>query len=382
MRSPRVQSIDLLRGAVMMIMALDHIREFTHADSQIFQPDDLRRASALLFFTRWITHFCAPVFMLTAGIGAFLWARGKTRRQLSRFLLTRGLWLIALELLVVHLAFNFNFDYGFIILNIFWALGWSMICLAGLCRVPMPLLTGFCITIIAVHNLMDKLPFKSWIWNFLHQIGVVQFHGTTIVFAYSLIPWFAVMALGYCVGPVFTWEPERRRRFLIGWGIGLAIAFIVIRALNIYGDPVPWQHQFRPVLSFLRVNKYPPSLDFLLMTLGPALIVMGLLEKVRASAKNPFLIFGRVPLFYFVVHIFLIHAGAILLSYFKYGDGSFFFNPLPSMGGPAKLFPPNYGFSLGVVYAFWVTLIVVLYPLCRWFAGVKQRRTDWWLGYL
>ena len=366
----RLQSVDVLRGAIMVIMALDHCRDFTHAPAlaRTFQPEDLTRASSFLFLTRWITHFCAPVFMLTAGLGAYFWARrGKTTAELSRFLLLRGLWLIFLEVTVSHLALFFNFDYSVLVVVILWALGGSMIALAGLVWLPARLLLPLSLVVILGHNLFDKIPAERFgsaagLWNVLHQQGLFRLFGQPIFIAYPLVPWIAVMAAGFALGPVFQWEPARRRRVLVAIGISLTIAFVINRALNVYGDPRPWAAQASPlftVLSFLNCAKYPPSLDFLLMTLGPALAVLGWLDRVSLSAANPLVVFGRVPLFYFLAHLFLYHGAGVILGHWVPG-----------------------GFGLTGVYVIWITGVVLLYPVCLWFARLKDRRRDWWLGYL
>src|SRR5579884_2851439 len=378
----RLQPIDTVRGAVMILMALDHVRDFMHSAAFAFSPTDLTRTTAAIFFTRWVTHFCAPVFMFTAGLGAFLYARNRTRSQLARFLWTRGLWLIVLELIVVHLALSFNFDYHFLVLNVLWALGWSMVALGALIHLPVRVLTILSVATICLHNALDRVQAAQLgalgpLWNLLHQIGAIQIGGRTIVAAYPFIPWFAVMAAGYCCGPLFLLDPDRRRRILVWLGAGLSVAFVAVRALNIYGDPAPWS---KTLLSFLNCQKYPPSLDFLLMTLGPALLVMGLLEGVMLRPGNPLVIFGRTPLFYFVIHLFVIHAAAVLLGVVRYGEAGWALTTMPSMGGPK--FPADYGYSLGVIYAIWICVVAAMYPLCRWFAGVKRHRTDGWLSYL
>src|SRR5271165_1591298 len=387
----RVQSIDILRGAIMIIMALDHTRDFLHSAALSFSPEDLSRTTAAIFFTRWITHFCAPVFMLTAGLGAFLRAqrRGSTN-ELSRFLWTRGLWLVILELTAVRFALYFDFDYSFTIVTVLWALGFCMIALAALVYLPRRALAIVSCALILFHNLADRVTAASfgkaaWVWNLLHQPGLIKLGGVAIAVAYPLIPWIGVMAAGYCLGPVFLWEPDRRQRFLLRLGVGLTAGFILIRALNIYGDPLPWSHQSSALMtlcSFLKCMKYPPSLDFLLMTLGPAIAVLGLLDRVRLSKANPLLIFGRVPLFFFVVHFFVIHGLALLLAYGRYGVAGLHLTTLPGMSMSGNTFPADYGFSLWVVYIIWIAVVVAMYPACRWFAGVKQRRHDWWLSYL
>jgi uncharacterized membrane protein len=389
----RLQSVDALRGAVMIIMALDHVRDFVSSAAMSFSPTDLSRTTASLFFTRWITHFCAPVFAFTAGMSAFLWMRGdRTKGQLSRFLVTRGLWLIVLELTVLRwiLFLQFGWTNQLIILSVIWMLGLSMIVLAGLIYLPTSWLAALSVVVIAAHNYFDSVTPASfgraaWLWDILHVQSVFPLFGANLLVAYPLVPWFAVMALGYCFGPVLRWDRARRQRVLISLGIALTIAFVVIRAWNRYGDPAPWSTQHSTLftaLSFLNCTKYPPSLQFLLMTLGPALIVMALLERARFSETNPLIIFGRVPFFYFAVHLAVAHVFAILLGVIHYGAHSFLLLPAPSMGSPASVFPPNYGYDLWVVYAVWIAVVAMLYPVCRWYAGLKQRRHDWWLSYL
>ena len=328
----RVTSVDALRGLVMIIMALDHTREYFHTGAMTFQPEDLTRTTAVLFFTRWITHICAPVFMFTAGIGAFFWLnRGRTVSQLSQFLRKRGLWLVFLELTVLHFAMAFSLVKGFVFLSILWALGWSMVALGFLVRLPVRPLAVVSIAVVALHNLADPVRAGQFgaaapLWNVLHQPGLFRVDGAFVVAAYPLIPWFAVMALGFCFGPVVTLDPARRRRCMLRLGLGLTLAFLVIRAINIYGDPNPWSTKIpgMTVLSFLRCTKYPPSLDFLLMTLGPALLLMAGLDRLTLSRSNPLLIFGRVPLFYFLVHFFVIHLLTIPFALIRYGRTPFF----------------------------------------------------------
>jgi uncharacterized membrane protein len=386
----RIRSIDALRGLIMIVMALDHTREYFNRSAFQFQPDDLSRTSAALFFTRWITHFCAPVFFFTAGLGAFFWlTHGRTPKQLTRFLVTRGLWLVVLELTVLRLLMYFSLFKGFVALTILWALGWSMVALGFLARLPVRVLAVLSILTIVLHNLADPVSATqfggaAWIWNLLHELGVFKAGSVTFLVAYPLVPWFAVMAAGYCFGQVVALEGEARRRWMIRIGCGLTLAFLIIRWINIYGDPAPWSTKFpgMTVLSFLRVNKYPPSLDFLLMTLGPAILLLGLLDKVRFSDKNPLIVFGRVPLFYFLLHFFVIHLLAILFALVRYGRADFLLHPSPSLGGPAGLFPTDYGYSLGVTYLVWISVVIMVYPLCRWYSRVKARRNDWWLSYL
>jgi uncharacterized membrane protein len=389
----RLSSIDALRGAVMILMALDHTRDFFHIGAMSFSPTDLAKTTPALFFTRWITHFCFPVFMFTAGMGVFLRGQRKhTPGQLSRFLWTRGVWLMVLELTVMRLAYDFNFSSRFILLLILWIFGICMIVMAALVRLPVRWLAALSVIFIAFHNCLDGIPASQFgsaapVWNLLHQPGVFSFAGNTVLVTYPLIPWVAVMAAGFCFAQAFRWEPAARQRIMTRIGMALIVAFVVIRAVNLYGDPAPWSVQKSgvfTVLSFLNCTKYPASLDFLLMTLGPSLLVLACLDRRGLKATNPLVVFGRVPLFYFILHFYAIHGLAVLMALVRYGRPAltFMFNPLPSMGGPRQLFPANFGYSLWVVYAVWVLIVLSLYPLCRWFARVKAERTDWWLGYL
>ena len=377
----------------MVLMALDHTRDFVNRAAMLFLPTNLARTTTALFFTRWITHFCAPAFAFTAGIGAFLWMRrDRTTGQLSRFLITRGLWLMFLEVTLLRgiLFLDLGWHNRLILLSVIWMLGLSMVVLAGLVHLPRRVLLVLSLLVIATHNLLDPIQPMSlgrfaWLWDILHVLSPFPVHGALVLAAYSLVPWFAVMAAGYCFGPVLRWETVRRQRFLIRLGLGLSLAFVIVRAWNRYGDPVPWSAQHSTwftVLSFLNCTKYPPSLQFLLMTLGPAMIALALLERVKFSRGNPLIVFGRVPFFYYVVHLAVIHGIAILLNYFRYGWTSFLLIPAPSLGGEAKLFPGNYGISLRATYVVWIAVVALMYPMCRWFAGLKERRRDWWLSYL
>jgi uncharacterized membrane protein len=365
----RVQSVDILRGAIMIIMALDHVRDFFHSSAQEFQPTDLTRTTVALFFTRWITHFCAPVFMFTAGLSAFFWARNKTKPELSRFLWTRGLWLVFLELTLVQFALLLQFNYNPVILNVLWALGFSMIALGCLIYLPVGVLAFLSTAAIALHNFADKVNADQFggfgpLWMILHQQSMFKLAGHTVIVAYPLIPWIGVMAAGYCAGQFFTLEPEHRRRLLVQLGLGMTVAFLIVRAINVYGDPARWSPQSSPiftVLSFLNTAKYPPSLDFLLMTLGPALAVLGWIDRVTLSPANPLLVFGRTPLFYFLGHLLVAHAAA----------------------AACQVFIPGWkGFDLAGTYAVWIAVVTLMYPLCRWYGQVKQRKKSWWLSYL
>jgi uncharacterized membrane protein len=391
---PRIQSVDALRGAIMMLMAIDHIRDYLARSAQQFLPTDLTRTTPAIFFTRWITHFCAPVFMLTAGLGAYLWmTRGHhSKGELSRLLISRGIWLIVLEVTVLRLIFfsQISCTANPVILIILWAIGISMIGLAGLIYLPMRVIAAVSIAIITLHNLLDSVSAErfgraAWIWDILHQQNVFAFQAIHFVTAYPVLPWIGVMAGGYCLGTVFEWDAHRRRGFLLRMGLALAAAFVVVRAVNHYGDPLRWSPQASPVftvLSFLNVSKYPPSLDFLLMTLGPAMVVMAWLEQFHFHFTNPLIIFGRVPFFYYGAHLLLAHLIEIGMNFVRYGAKSFLLIAPPSMGSSSQLFPVDYGYRLWTVYAVWVVVLLLLYPACLWFARLKQRRHDWWLTYL
>jgi uncharacterized membrane protein len=370
----------------MIVMALDHTREFFHFSAMHFQPEDLTRTTTAIFLTRWITHFCAPIFMFTAGLGAYFWlGRGRTRPQLSAFLAKRGLWLIVLELTAMHLALFLSLTSGMTMLTILWALGACMIFLALLIYLPVRVLAVVSVLMIALHNLADGIRPKqfggaAWLWNILHQPGVFTIGSEPVVLAYPLVPWIGVMALGFCFGSVMELDAPRRERRMLKLGAAMTAAFLVIRYINVYGDPNPWDgHTF---LSFLRCTKYPPSLEFLLMTLGPGLLMLAWLDRRQFAKTNPLIVFGRVPLFYFVLHLFLIHALEFPLALARYGTAAFLLKPLPSMGGVAKFYPADFGYPLWAVYGIWITVVVIMYPLCLWFAGVKERRRDWWLSYL
>ena len=391
----RLLAVDALRGAVMIIMALDHVRDFVHRGAMSgASPTAIATTTPVLFLTRWVTHLCAPVFMLTAGMGAYFYLNrnspaeaGHRKARLAWFLISRGLWLIVLEVTLMQLAYNFDVASTYpIFLLVLWALGACMIVLAGLIWLPIPLIAGLSIAVIVLHHLADGVRVQG-AWILLHQVGAFPFAGRLAIAPYPLVPWFAVMALGFCLGPVFSWDPPTRRRFLLRAGIAATIAFLVVRVINAYGDPSRWAWESSAtltVLSFLNTSKYPPSLLFLLMTLGPALVLLSWLGDRQLSRSNPLIVFGRVPLFYFVLHFFAAHAAIVLLSLAKYGTAAFgfVFQPVPSMGGPAKSFPPEFGYDLWVAYAVWIAIVIALYPVCRWFAAVKERNRSWWLSYL
>jgi uncharacterized membrane protein len=380
----RLESIDVVRGVIMILMALDHTRDFFGIPGQ--NPTDLANATAALFLTRWITHFCAPVFFLLTGTGSYLSLRRRSKRELSGFLLTRGLWLIFLELVVARcLAYQLNVDYRVTMLLVLWALGWAMIALAVLVYLPASVVTAFGIVLIAGHNLFDGVRSASPLWSILHVPGFVLNTPEHIVFvAYPLIPWIGVTAVGYGLGQVYSWDAERRRAFLLRLGVALSLAFLVIRGLNIYGDPSRWTRQksaLFTVLSFLSTTKYPPSLLFLLMTIGPALIFLGAVDRRTPGVLRPALVIGKVPLFYYLLHFALIHLLAVITCFVRVGSAHWMFES-PDLAHYPFSPPPGWGSSLPVVYLVWAFVVVAMYPLCRWFAALKARRRDAWLSYL
>jgi len=360
----------MVRGAVMVIMALDHTRG-AWSDAS-FDIMDVRITTVALFLTRWITHFCAPVFVFLAGTGAFL--SKKPKPELSKFLVTRGLWLIFLELTLVHFGFYLNLDPHWIFAQVIWVIGCSMIVMAALIHLPLPAVAAFGIVMVLGHNAFDGVE-GNWLWTFLHvKKRMYPIEGVTFYNMYTLIPWVGVMAAGYAFGAVL-----RNRTLLLRIGAAMLGLFVVLRSFNIYGDDRPWSMQPTAVfslLSFVNTEKYPPSLQFLLMTIGPAIIAIALLEKKH---DGPLVTFGRVPLFFYLLHTPLIHGSAAVAAWFRYGGFSFLTqNPSPQ----GKLYlPPGYGYSLPVVYLVWISVILILYPACKWFAALKKRRSDAWLSY-
>jgi uncharacterized membrane protein len=405
----RIDSIDLLRGIVMVIMMLDHTREFVHSGALLFDPLDLSRTTVWLFLTRWITHFCAPVFVFLAGTGAYLqFARGKSKSELSRFLITRGLWLIILEVTVVRAAAFFNLDPRFLfLLQVIWVIGFSMVALAALIHLPLKVVAGFGLVMIAVHNYFDRFPVTPWrgpgtavpswgakLWMLFHQPGVFpigpNFPSPLAFVLYPLIPWIGVMAVGYAFGALYKKDAAMRKRWLLIIGGAATLVFVLVRAIDKYGDPQHWARQKNfifTVLSFINTTKYPPSLDYLLMTLGPAIIALYFFEWSGGAGiatagswlRSFFVTFGRVPLFYYVLQWITAHTISVILhAVFGKPVRWLFQTPIDWFTNP----PHGNGFSLIVVYVSWISGVLLLYPLCKWFAAVKARRKDWWLSYL
>ena len=382
-------SLDILRGLVIVLMVLDHVRDFLHVDSARFDPLDPAHTTALLYATRWITHLCAPTFVFLAGASAWLQrARGKGTPQLSLFLLTRGLWLVLLEMTVLGFGWSFSIPY-LLFFQVIWAIGCSMIALSACVWLPRTGVLALGVLIVLAHNLLDPLmpeqfgPYAK-LWMALHVQGIFSHAGAPyLLLAYPVIPWFGVMLLGYGMGQLFLLPAPRRDRVLVGLGLAMIAAFAVLRYFNLYGDPHPWQAQpsfGQSVMAFLAVEKYPPSLFYVLATLGPVFALIPLIERWRGGAARFLLVFGSVPLFVYVLHIYLVHALSIVLRALTGQSLAGQFDLMRvSVTHPQLL---QSGYSLALVYAAWIAVVLALYPLCRWFAALKRRRHDWWLSYL
>ena len=389
----RLDAIDILRGIVMVIMMIDHTRDFVNAQGFLFDPTDVTRTTVPLFFTRWITHFCAPLFVFLSGASIYLQKmRGKTR--LSSFLLKRGLWLVLLELTLLKVVIWFTLGGTFLwLIQVIWVIGVGMIMMAALVRLPTWVSGALGIAMIALHNLTDGVrvaqnapAFSQKLWIVLHQGGPLPLWtgGPTVLVLYALIPWIGVMAAGYAFGAVYTLEWPQRRKLLVQLGAACVLAFVALRYINIYGDPAKWSFQPRgaamTVVSFFNVTKYPPSLIFLCMTLGPGILALAAFEGWQRDSriKDFFRTFGRVPLFYYMLQWIWAHTAAITLGILAGKSVAYLFRGLPDMYVSA---PKDAGFSLPVTMLAWLVGVFALYPLCKWYAGVKARRKDWWISY-
>ncbi len=383
----RIDSIDILRGIIMVIMALDHVRDFFHIQAMTGDPTDMSTTTPVLFFTRWITHYCAPLFVFLSGTSAFLTGQRRSKKELSLFLLKRGLVLVLFELTLFNFFFSFNPFFSVTGLQVIWVIGLSMIILSALIYLPLKTLFIIGIIMVAGHNLLDRfnadgIMAGNLFWGFLHQSHITPYAPNRMIFVlYPLIPWPGVMLLGYCMGSWYVQgvSAEFRKKKLLLAGTIVTLAFFVIRFINIYGDNIPWSTQREPVitmLSFFNVTKYPPSLLYLCMTIGPALLLLPWLEQTKASFTKYVVIFGRVPMFYYLLHFFLIHFACMII---------FFLNGHTISEAPTGMIwfrPVEFGYPLWVVYLIWITLVVLLYPLCKWYSKYKATHTDWWLSYL
>jgi uncharacterized membrane protein len=379
--SARISSVDIVRGAVMVLMAIDHVRVYSGLPAG--------GPTAGIFFTRWVTHFCAPAFIFLAGASAFMYAR--RHPDVSRFLVRRGLWLVLLELTMLRVAWTFNVEFGgYNMAGVIWVIGWCMVALGLLARLPLATTGAFGVLIIAGHNVFDLVPglgstlgesSLSGLWKILYlgfSAGPIALgnDGPQLWVLYSLVPWVGVIAAGYAFGAVLMLEPERRRRICLAMGLASIAAFAVLRGLNLYGDPRPW----RSGLDVLNATKYPASLSFLLMTLGPTIAVMPLLDNARGAVARWLTVFGRVPFFYYVLHIPLIHVLAIVVSRIRMGEVSGWLFASHPMAPPPP--PEGYTWSLPLLYLVWAIAVVMLYGACRWYAGLKVRRRDWWMKFV
>jgi uncharacterized membrane protein len=376
----RLDHVDLLRGLVMVIMVLDHVRDYFSVAR--FDPTDLTRTDLALFATRWITHYCAPVFIFLAGASAWIAGTRRTDRQLARFLLSRGLWLILLEVTVINFGWYFSTRWTMgARAQVIWAIGASMVVLAGLIRLPRAAVAAFGLALVVGHNLLDGVAPAAFgafapLWHVLHVPGPL---GIMPVFVtYPLVPWVGLMALGYAAGPaVFSQDAGAPRR--IAWaGALMILGFVVLRTFNGYGDPSPRLDDGSPAIlamSFLNVTKYPPSLLFVLMTLGPALVALALLRRAKGPLADVFVTFGRVPFLFYVTHLYLVHALAVAAGVAQGFPGS-------AIRTVYRLLPEGYGFGLPVVYLVWLGVVAALYPVCRRYAALKARSRAWWLSYL
>ncbi len=383
----RIESIDLLKGLVMVIMALDHTRDYFHYSANFFDPTDPTQSTLPIFFTRWITNFCAPSFSFLAGLSAFMVGKRKTISELSGFLFKRGLWLLFIQFTIINFGWQFDIQFRVDVFSVIAVLGISMIILAALIHLPRTFILIFSCLLIFGHNLLDNIHFpNSFLWANIHDPASFNFSDNFKYYAdYSIIPWIAVMSLGYCFGSFYekSYNIAGRKKVFNIIGISAIILFIILRWSNTYGDPIHWTNlgsMPKTLMSFLQLSKYPPSLLFLLVPLGGMLLFMSNTEELKGKAVNFFSTFGRVPFFFYIIHIYVIHSLAML------------FSQLSGFGWQKMVLPDviwlstglkGYGFSLLVVYAIWIGIIILLYPLCKMFDKYKQTHKEkWWLSYL
>jgi uncharacterized membrane protein len=385
--NPRIQSIDLLKGLVMVVMALDHVRDYFHYSAFYFDPTDPTQTTLPIFFTRFITHFCAPTFCFLAGTSAFMVGKRKSKNELSSFLFKRGIWLVFIEMTIVNFAWYFDVYFRTPGLLVIWSLGISMIVLSGLIHLPRKVILVFSLLLIIGHNLLDTVHFNGNVfWAILHEFALFKISDSvTFIIGYPIIPWIAVMALGYYFGAFYdsSFDALKRKKIFNTIGILAIFIFVILRFSNIYGDSVLYKDYnslSKNIISFLNPSKYPPSLDYLLMTLGFTFLFLTNAEKLKGKVVNFFSTFGRVPFFYYILHLYLIHLLALLFAQLSgYGWQSmileYWVTETPALKG--------YGFPIWVVYSVWVGVILLLYPLCKKFDNYKQSHKEkWWLSYL
>ena len=390
MRKNRIESIDFLRGLVMIIMALDHVRDYFFFGSFTSNPSDLTTTTPLLFYTRIITHYCAPVFVLLTGTSAYLYGAKKNKRDLSKFLFTRGIWLIFLEIFVNNFVWYFDPSYSLIVLQVIWAIGFGMLFLSGIIYLSNRIISIIGLAIICLHNLFDVFVFEGQsldaiVWYFLHQQALIEISDqTSLIFGYPIIPWIGLMAIGYILGSLYTdYQAKERTALLMKYGLYAIGAFLILRLTNFYGEPNPFIIQDSitySIMSFFNTTKYPPSLLYILMTIGPSLLLLSAIEKYKNIVTDFFVVFGRVPLFYYFIHILIIHLIAIILLVVSNKDYSIMLNMTPFLQNQDQFI--EYGHPLWVVYVIWLTVILTLYPLCYKYMKYKSNSKKWWLSYL
>lgn len=384
----RVRSIDILRGLVMVIMALDHVREFFHSQAILQNPLDPATTTPAIYFTRWITHLCAPIFVLLSGTSIYLVGLRKSKAELSAFLLKRGLWLIFVEIVIMNFAFSFDYHYYFIFLQVIWAIGISMVILALLIWLPFPVLFGIGLIIFFGHNLIDYAEAAEGrvglFWSLLHRPNFTGLgSGRTLAVLYPFLPWTGIMLLGYSLGKWYeqSVDPVVRRKRLVTLGLGLIALFFILRSINEYGDPTPRDPNLTGIqafFSYMNVQKYPPSLMFSSIIFGIGMLLLAGLELVRNKFTDILNIFGRVPFFYYVLHFYLIHLLTII-GFFAAGYGA---ADIRNPNIPFNFRPPAFGYPLWAVYLIWLGVLIVLYPLCKWYNNYKSRHNHWWLSYI
>lgn len=388
----RIYSIDILRGLVMIIMALDHTRDMFHAPAFTDDPTNLATTTPFLFFTRFITHYCAPVFIFLAGISAYLQSQRKSKKELSLFLIKRGIWLLFIEMVVITFGWTFNLHFNTIILQVIWAIGWCMILLSGVIWLRLNTIALIGIIIVFGHNLLDYTSAMQgrdagFVFDALFRGNFSMYPinpDYRILVVYPILPWAGLMFLGYYAGQLFSKSVEikKRKRILNYTGISLIILFVILRAFNLYGDPADWSAQKNEVytlLSFINVTKYPPSLLFMCITIGPSLLLLSAIETVNNKFSRIITTYGRVPFFYYILHFYILHTICMFLYLSRGHSFQQGLQDIPNF--PFKFMNPGEGYGIGVVYLVWIVVVVILYPLCKWFSNYKANHKQWWLSY-
>ncbi len=390
----RIDSIDVLRGIVMVIMALDHVRDFFHINANTDDPLNLATTTPVLFFTRWITHFCAPVFVFLSGTSIYLQSLRKTKKELSAFLIKRGLWLIVAEVSIISLGMTFNPFFNFILLQVIWAIGISMIILAFLIHLPFNFILAAGLIIVLGHNLLDipeSAPgFKAgFLWDLLHsgRFAVYPYAPNRVIaILYPFVPWLGLMLLGYCAGIFYTqkYTAQQRKKILARLGAGIILFFIAVRFINVYGDPFAWstqQNGLSTFFSFIKIHKYPPSLFYMCATIGPALLFLAFTEKVKNGFTNVMRTYGRTAFFYYIIHWYVVHTICMICFFARGHSMQDAINSMQNL--PFMFMIPGEGYSLAVVYLVWFAVVASLYPLCKWYDTYKMNHKEkWWLSYL